>query len=258
MVRRIDGNMQLAGGNRPATTRDVRSARRASLHVQQVLVATADAATRTSLLEGIATAGLGECASVRDSLEAVGAARSLDPALALVDMALPGGCIAAVQRIVGDGDIPVVVVTRRASEPDLIESVKAGANGYLELPLQPAALAGALLGVLAGEAAVPRSLTRLVLERFRRTDRLDADVANPAAALSDRERVVLRLLGEGCTTAEIGERLYIAAVTVRSHVAAVLHKLQVADRAEAVALMRTWDRRHMNGSHPPDEVSRAV
>jgi DNA-binding NarL/FixJ family response regulator len=60
----------------------------------------------------------------------------------------------------------------------------------------------------------------------------------PAADLSSREREVVELLARGCSTAEIGRQLFIAKSTVRSHIAAVVHKLSAQDRAAAVALLQ--------------------
>jgi RNA polymerase sigma factor (sigma-70 family) len=95
-----------------------------------------------------------------------------------------------------------------------------------------------LKGVLRGEAALPRSLVARLIAEFRlresRDDRRRALETEARTALTNREWEVLRLLGEGRTTAEIADLLGVSAVTVRSHVATLLAKLRVPDRAAAV------------------------
>jgi DNA-binding NarL/FixJ family response regulator len=68
--------------------------------------------------------------------------------------------------------------------------------------------------------------------------------------LSSREREVMELLAGGCSTAEIGRRLFIAKSTVRSHIAAIVHKLPVKDRATAVALLRASDKEEEHLADP--------
>ena len=66
----------------------------------------------------------------------------------------------------------------------------------------------------------------------------------PTSDLSSREREVMDLLARGCSTAEIGRQLFIAKSTVRSHIAAIVHKLPAKDRAAAVALLRASEEKH--------------
>ena len=100
--------------------------------------------------------------------------------------------------------------------------------------------------MLRGEAALPRSLVSKVVDEFRaRGRRLDLRAGqNSENRLTTREWEVLELLREGRSTAEIGERLYISRITVRTHVSAILRKLRVPDRAAAVRYLdehsRIW------------------
>jgi DNA-binding NarL/FixJ family response regulator len=89
--------------------------------------------------------------------------------------------------------------------------------------------------VLAGEAALPRSLTARVIEEFRgRGKRRLPFTGERGAALTSREWEVLDLMRDGLSTAEIAERLFVSRVTVRRHVSGILRKLQVGSREEAL------------------------
>jgi two-component system NarL family response regulator len=98
----------------------------------------------------------------------------------------------------------------------------------------------ALHGVLNGEAALPRALTGAVLDELRAREhgRHATELARLGVQLTSREREVLELLDQGLTTAMIGERLSISAVTVRRHVSEVVRKLGVPDREAALRLLR--------------------
>ena len=100
----------------------------------------------------------------------------------------------------------------------------------------------ALSAVLDGEAALPRALVARVVEAFRTSgggswSRVPV-LGHRPARLTTREQEVLEALGEGLTTAEISERLFISTVTVRSHISSILRKLRVPNRAGAVRVLR--------------------
>ena len=134
------------------------------------------------------------------------------------------------------------MLTVSSADDDLFAALRAGAAGYLLKDTDPERLPLALQGVLDGEAALPRALVARVVAEFRIRggspwSRLPVPGHGPAR-LTNREREVLEALGEGLTTAEIGERLFISTVTVRSHVSSLLHKLRVPNRAGAVRVLR--------------------
>jgi DNA-binding NarL/FixJ family response regulator len=100
----------------------------------------------------------------------------------------------------------------------------------------------ALQGVLRGEAALPRSLVSRVLAEFRRRQQHGRRAGEAGFRdLTSREWEVLELLGEGYTTAEIAEKLFVSSATVRTHVASTLRKLSAPDREAAVALLKQLD-----------------
>ena len=91
---------------------------------------------------------------------------------------------------------------------------------------------------MRGEVALPRQYTERLLDELRGREIDRARVAAHAnAALTDREWDVLRLLGEGASTAQMAQRLGISEVTVRRHVSSVVAKLGVSDRAGAAGVL---------------------
>jgi len=91
--------------------------------------------------------------------------------------------------------------------------------------------------VLEGEAALPRHLVALVIEEFRERGRRRPLLKKRGVVLTNREWEVLELMSQGLTTFEIADRLFIEPVTVRTHVSAILKKLHVSSRKEALQLI---------------------
>jgi DNA-binding NarL/FixJ family response regulator len=105
--------------------------------------------------------------------------------------------------------------------------------------VSPSRLPQTLRGILAGEVAIPRRLTRHVLETLRGRDARRTQIAARARrAITDRQWEILNLLAEELSTAEIAHRLGISEVTARRHISLLLPRLGLTDRAGAVELMR--------------------
>ena len=185
-------------------------------------------------------AGFEVVAEAADSPSAVEAAERERPDLCLLDVHMPGGGIRAAGEILERlPDTAVVMLTVSRNDEDLFDALRAGAAGYLLKDTDPARLPHALRGVLAGEAAVPRTLVARVLDEFRthgRRRRVPLP-GHRGIELSSREWEVLDMLREGQTTADIARHLFVSPVTVRRHVSAILRKLDVPDRRAAVDLV---------------------
>jgi DNA-binding NarL/FixJ family response regulator len=205
----------------------------------RVLVAERDGPTRAGIRLALSGAGFDVVVEVDAPDAAVEAALEHRPDVALVSTDLPGGGIDVARAV--SARLPgtkVVVLTSQPDEEELLASVLAGAVGYLSTAISLDRLPYALDGVMRGEVALPRQYTERLLDelRGREIDRTRV-AAHANAALTDREWDVLRLLGEGASTAQMAQRLGISEVTVRRHVSSVVGKLGVSDRAGAAGVL---------------------
>jgi DNA-binding NarL/FixJ family response regulator len=126
---------------------------------------------------------------------------------------------------------------------DLFAALEAGACGYLFKNTDPERLPLALLGVLHGEAALPRTLVFRLIEEFRRRDSGTEGGHSPRrlSGLTARESDVLELLAGGHSTSQIAAHLAITEVTVRTHISTIMRKLEVRDRDGAIRKLRELD-----------------
>lgn len=188
--------------------------------------------------------------SAADGEAAVVAASELQPDVVAMDVRMPGlDGVEAGRRIVADPGCrsAVLMLTTYAAEEGVRTALRAGASGYVLKDAAPAELAAAIRAIAAGKAWLDPGVTRPLLADF--TDR---PAPGPPAAvglpeLTAREREVLRLVAHGLTNPEIADHFTIAETTVKTHVGRILTKLDLRDRAAAVALAY---RRHLLG---PDE-----
>lgn len=209
----------------------------------KILIADDHPPTRMGVRFTLEAAGMEVCAEVPDAPSAVAAALEHEPDVCLLDIHMPGSGIVAAREITSQ--LPatrVVMLTVSRDDDDLFEAFRAGASGYLLKDMDPDRIPKALEGVLAGEAALPRTLLARVMTEFRdRGRRRLPSAGRQGADLTDREWEVLQLLRDGLSTAEIAERTYISAATVRSHIASVIKKLRVPDRQAAIRLLDETD-----------------
>jgi DNA-binding NarL/FixJ family response regulator len=206
-----------------------------------VLVADPHAATRAGLRIALEKHGMRVAAEAGDAPSAVDAAVRTRPDVCLLALDIPGSGIAATAQITAKlPETAVVLFADSRDDADLFDAFRAGASGYLPKTTDVDRLPFALLGVLDGETALPRSLvTRLVEQLRERRQRRHVPVAGAwGTELTGREWEVLELMREGLTTAAIADRLFISPGTVRTHVAAVLRKLRVRDRDAAIRLLQ--------------------
>ena len=206
----------------------------------RVVIADDHARTRARIRVALEAGGCEVCAECATAEEAVQAAMDLLPDVVLLDIHMPGNGIRAAQQIGrAQPQVAVVMLTQSLEDEDLFDALRAGASGYLMKGSNPAQLPAALRAVLAGEAALPRSLVTRILEEFRAPSRPRFRRKTAAAAkLSPREWEVMEMLSQGHSTEEVATRLFVSPTTVRVHVSTVLRKLRVKDRESAFRLLR--------------------
>lgn len=183
------------------------------------------------LLEG---ADFEVCAEAADATGAVEATRREMPDICLLDVSMPGDGIRAAQEITQKfPGVAVVMVTAATDVETVLAALQAGAVGYLPKTGSLARLPETLLGVLRGEAAIPRDLMARVLAEVGSGVRAQRHQVSGrlGVSLTSRETDVLELLQRGLGTNEISERLFLSPTTVRTHVSALLRKFAVRDRA---------------------------
>ena len=176
-----------------------------------------------------------------DGAMAVELARRLKPDVVLMDIRMPGmDGIQATRALAGPGveePIKVLMLTTFGLDEYVVESLRAGASGFLLKDATPEDLVEAIRIVAAGDALLAPSVTRRLLDRVAsRLPPANEDTIPALAELTDRELEVLKLVARGLSNAEIAEKLVVSETTVKTHVSRVLAKLDIRDRVQAVIL----------------------
>ena len=173
-----------------------------------------------------------------DGEQAIRLAGQTRPDVVLMDVRMPGlDGVSATARLTAVADAPkVIILTTYDLEEPLYAALRAGASGFLLKDVRPADLVEAIRVVAGGDALLAPTATRRLLDRFLVTDMAPAAPAGSLDRLTEREREVLTLLARGASNAEIADRLTVTEATVKTHVSAVLRKLGVRDRVQAVVL----------------------
>ena len=160
------------------------------------------------------------------------------PDVVLTDLTMPGldGATATRRLLQRHPKLGVLVLTMHDDDEMLFGALRAGAQGYLLKGADKAEILRAVLAVAAGEAVYGAAVARRIVAFFTGAQQRYAAQVFPE--LTAREREVLELVAAGLGNHEIARRLVLSEKTVRNHVAAILLKLQVPDRATAVAKAR--------------------
>jgi DNA-binding NarL/FixJ family response regulator len=203
-------------------------------------VADDHAVVRLAVRTALEADGIEVVAEASDAAGAVEAALRLEPDVCLLDLHMPGNGLWAARRIASKAPATaVVMLTVADGDDDLLDAVRSGVAGYLPKDTDLARLGAALEGVLHGETAIPRAYMTRLLGELREGGRTAKRVVPGRASVTvtSREREVLQLLEHGLTTAEMARRLFVSPATVRTHVASLLRKFGVADRAALLAVV---------------------
>jgi len=208
----------------------------------RVLIADDHAPTRDDVRRALEDGGMTVCAEAADAAHAVQLALETRPDICLLDIRMPGGGVAAAWEI--SARLPttrIVMLTVSDDDANLFSALRAGAVGYLVKDIDLRSLPRALRDVTVGKAAIPRGLVARMVKQFHGTDprfRTTAVAGELGPRLTSREWDVLAGLADGLSTREIAKRLQLKPSGIRAHISAVVQKLGVEDREEAIAFFR--------------------
>jgi DNA-binding NarL/FixJ family response regulator len=165
-----------------------------------------------------------------DGREAVDRAIALAPDVILMDLRMPGtDGVSAIRELAAHGSAAkILVLTTYDTDSDVLPAIEAGASGYLLKDASPAELQRAIRTAHEGGTVLAPSVASLLMARVRKP-------AATAGPLSDRELEVLALIAKGRNNREAAAELFISEATVKTHLMHVYAKLEVNDRAAAVA-----------------------
>ncbi len=177
---------------------------------------------------------IGEVGTVK---EAVVKVKELDPDIVVMDVRLPDGSgINACREICqSNAKAKVIMLTSFPDDDIVIESILAGASGFVLKEIKGNTLIEAINKVARGESLLDPSITSKVLDYMKNKDKN----AKIEEVLTPQEYKVLALVAEGKTNKEVGKDLFLSERTVRNHLSRVLHKLNLKNRAQAAAYYAT-------------------
>ncbi|MCP2260988.1 two component transcriptional regulator, LuxR family [Streptoalloteichus tenebrarius] len=174
---------------------------------------------------------VGEAASVAEALARVPASQ---PDVAVLDVRLPDGNGVELCRELRSRmpELRCLMLTSFADDEALLDAIMAGASGFVLKQVLGGDLVTAIRTVGAGQSLLDTRTTSALLARLRR----DQERADPLRELTDQERTVLELIGEGLTNRQIAERMFLAEKTVKNYVSHLLAKLGMQRRTQAAVL----------------------
>lgn len=186
---------------------------------------------------------IGEAGTVASALAQIPA---LGPDVAVLDVRLPDGngielCRELLSRM---PDLRCLMLTSFTSDEAMLDAILAGASGYVVKDIKGLALAEAIKDVGAGRSLLDNRAAAALMNKLR-----DAQArTDPLADLTEQERVLLGLLGEGLTNRQIAERMFLAEKTVKNYVSRILAKLGMQRRTQAAVLASQL---HQSSQRPP-------
>ncbi len=175
---------------------------------------------------------VGEAATAAQAMARVPA---LMPQVAVLDVQLPDGNGVAVCRDLLSQlpDLKCLMLTSFEDDEALLNAIIAGASGYVLKQIRGTDLIGAVRTIAGGGSLLDPSAAARVMERIRN----EATQTDPFGRLSEQERKILDLIGEGMTNRQIGEALFLAEKTVKNYVSNILNKLGLQRRTQAAVLV---------------------
>ncbi|ONF73612.1 response regulator transcription factor [Amycolatopsis keratiniphila] len=187
----------------------------------------------------------GEAASVSEALTRIPAS---DTDIAVLDVRLPDGNGIELCRdlLSTQPNLRCLMLTSYADDEALFTAIMAGASGFVLKQVLGNDLVSAIRTIAGGGSLLDSRTTAALMNRIRR----ESDHNDPTAGLSEQERTVFELIGEGLTNREIGERMFLAEKTIKNYVSRILAKLGIQRRTQAAVLateLKKQDRSQLFG-----------
>ncbi|MGI5241539.1 response regulator [Dactylosporangium sp. CA-139066] len=206
----------------------------------RVVIADDQALVRTGFRMILTADGIEVVAEAANGVEAVEAVRRMVPDVVLMDVRMPEmDGLEATRRILSADAAAaprVVILTTFDLDRYVYAALSAGASGFLLKDVSPEQLVAAVRLVRAGDALLAPTITRRLIERYASRDERTATLHRDLSTLTPREVEVLALLARGLSNAELATRLHLSDATVKTHVARILSKLRLRDRAQAIVV----------------------
>jgi DNA-binding NarL/FixJ family response regulator len=183
---------------------------------------------------------VGEAGTAAQALARIPA---LKPDVAVLDVRLPDGdgvsvCREIRSRMPGVG---CLMLTSFGDDEALFDAIMAGASGYVLKQIRGTDLVGAVRTIASGRSLLDPEAASRVMRRMRD----EAERSDPLSGLTEQERKILELIGEGLTNRQIGERMFLAEKTVKNYVSGLFAKLGMERRTQAAAYAaRIFDGHH--------------
>jgi DNA-binding NarL/FixJ family response regulator len=205
--------------------------------------------------------GLIDLLSADPELEIVGEAGSVAQAMARIPALLPDVAVLDVRLPDGNGielcrdllsglpDLRCLMLTSFTSDEAMLDAILAGASGYVVKDIKGMELAQAIKDVSAGRSLLDNRAAAALMAKLRGVPTR----SDPLSGLSDQERILLDLLGEGLTNKQIAARMFLAETTVKNYVSRLLAKLGMERRTQAAVFISKLDRSHQHSDeekHP--------
>ena len=189
---------------------------------------------------------VGEAGTAASALARIPALR---PDVAILDVRLPDGDGVSVCREIRSRmpEVACLMLTSYGDDEALFDAIMAGAAGYVLKDIRGTDLVGAVRTVAAGQSMLDPAAASQLMTRLRDA----ATKPDPLEGLTEQERRILELIGEGLTNRQIGERMFLAEKTVKNYMSGLFQKLGMERRAQAAAYAaRIFDDQDHGKDHP--------